>query len=277
MKTCFNTVTVGLDKPLEPIIEQCGAVGYAGIEIDLRQLQPCLERISIAEIRRRLADARLEVASVMAFNLDPYAGPAPGLERLRLGARYAAELGAPILLTYCKEMVLEGETLDVCRARAVERVAMFADAAAPVAIALEPIGRTTVMGTPQAALDIAARVGRANVGIMMDTFHYHRSGVTLADVAKIPREKLLIVHVNDSEDRPREELRDAHRLHLGLGILPLVETLRLLHQMGYDGFLSVELFRQDYWNQDVAQVVRDSKAAFDATLALAAESMEQPA
>ena len=90
---------------------------------------------------------------------------------------------------------------------AAARAARYAEAAAPMKIALEPIGRTALMGGPTAALDIARRSGQPNVGIMMDTFHYYLSQVPDADIRAIPRETLLIVHVNDSEDRPIPELQ----------------------------------------------------------------------
>ena len=88
-----------------------------------------------------------------------------------------------------------------------------------------------------------------------------------ADILAIPSDKLLIVHVNDYEDRPVEELRDGHRLHVGHGILPLDRYMQLLKQIGYDGYLSVEIFREEYWAQPVDQVVRDTKAALDAWIA----------
>jgi len=97
----------------------------------------------------------------------------------------------------------------------------------------------------------------------MDTFHYYRAGAGDAEILAIPREKLFIVHVNDSEDRPVEALRDGHRLHVGRGILPLSRYMRLWQEIGYDGYLSAEIFREEYWAQPVEQVVRETKEALD--------------
>jgi 2-keto-myo-inositol isomerase len=125
------------------------------------------------------------------------------------------------------------------------------------------------MGGPAAALETATRSGRANVGIVMDTFHFHLSQIPQAELRSIPKERLLLVHVNDAENLPIEELRDKHRLHVGFGVLALDETFRSLQEIGYNGFLSIEIFREEYWNEPVSKVVSEAKLSLDATLAKA--------
>jgi 2-keto-myo-inositol isomerase len=59
-------------------------------------------------------------------------------------------------------------------------------------------------------------------------------------------------------------------LHVGRGVLPLLETLETLNAIGYHGFLSVEIFREEYWRQPVEQVVREAKSSLDSMLSKAA-------
>ena len=125
------------------------------------------------------------------------------------------------------------------------------------------------MGTGAQALAIARLAGRANIGVMLDTFHQYLSQAPVEEIRAIPREMLLIVHINDAEDRPSGELQDRHRLYPGLGILPLQEDLGMLRAIGYDGYVSVELFRPEYWAQPVEQVVREAKRTLDGALDLA--------
>jgi len=266
MKTCFNTITAGRNKPLEEIITRCGQAGFDGIEIDLNHITDCLKRISIDELRGHLARAGLQTTSIMAFNLAPFDDAGPGVAKIKEGSGYALELAAELLLVFCAADIPKEMSRDEALNRAAERTAGYAEVANPVAIGLEPIGRTTLMGGPAAALDIAARSGRANVGIVMDTFHFYRSQVQEEEVRAIPPEKLLIVHVNDSEDLPIEQLGDGHRLHIGRGVLPLVKTFKTLQGIGYDGFLSIEIFREEYWRQPVEQVVWEAKRSLDAAL-----------
>ncbi|WDR03510.1 sugar phosphate isomerase/epimerase [Devosia algicola] len=263
MKTCFNTITAGLDRRLEDIIAACTKSGFDGMELDLRAIDEAASRLSINDIRQRLADGGLAAVSVMAFDLAPFAVDGAALDRFKRGAAVAQEVGAPILLTFCFAPVPEGMSEEAALEVAGKRAALYAEVAGPTKIALEPIGRAELMGGPVAALDIARRTGSANVGVMMDTFHYYLSQVPDADVLKIPLEKLFIVHVNDSEDRPIAELKDAHRMHVGEGILPLNHDLELLRKLGYDGYLSVEIFREQYWKQPVEQVVADAKSSLD--------------
>lgn len=266
MKTCFNTITAGLDRQLEDIIAACASAGFDGMELDLRAIDEAAPRASLKDIRAMLADGGLSPVSVMAFDLAPFATDNAALDRFKRGVDAANALGAPMLLTYCFAGIPEGMGREAALETAGQRARLYGEAAGDVGIALEPIGRTQLMGGPTAALDIAARSGRANVGIMMDTFHYYLSQVPDADILAIPREKLLIVHVNDSEDRPIPELKDKHRVHVGQGILPLAHDLELWKQLGYDGYLSVEIFNEDYWTLPVETVVNDAKASLTAWL-----------
>jgi 2-keto-myo-inositol isomerase len=267
VKTCFNTITAGLDRRLEDIIEACGKARFDGMELDLRAIDEAAGRVSLADIRRMLSDRGLAPVSVMAFDLAPFAEDDAAYERFRRGADAAKALGAPILLTYCAARAPASMSREAALDAAGKRARLYAEAAGPVRVALEPIGGTELMGGPTPALEIARRSGAANVGIMMDTFHYYKSAVPDADILAIPRDKLLIVHVNDSEDLPPAELKDSHRLHVGKGILPLDRDLSLIRSIGYDGFLSVEIFREDYWREPVGKVVADAKAALDGWLA----------
>jgi 2-keto-myo-inositol isomerase len=265
MKPCFNTITAGRDKPLEEIIAACGAARFAGIEIDLNHLETATQRTPLKEIKLRLLDANLEPASIMAFDLAPLAEENAALERFKRGVEAAKELGAPILLVYCATNIPAGMDPEKARAKAVDRTKEYARLAGGLKVGLEPIGRTTLMGRPGDALQIAAGAGATNIGIVMDTFHFYRAGVT--DVTPYPANEFLMVHVNDAEDLPVEKLTDANRLHLGLGILPLAEYLRVLTAKNYCGFLSIEIFRPEYWHQQVQQVVNDAKNSYDKLLA----------
>ena len=266
MKSCFNTITAGRHRPLEEIIRCSGEAGFAALEIDQIHIAECLTRIPLNELKKRIADAGLEVTSIMAFNLAPFDEAGPWISKIREGTEFARALGAPILLVFCATNIPNGMSTNEAINRAAQRTAEYAEMANPIAIGLEPIGRTTLMGGPTAALETAARSGKANVGIVMDTFHFYLSQIPDGEVRAIPREKLLLVHVNDAEDLPIEKLRDAHRLHVGRGVLPLLQTFQALNQIGYNGPLSIEIFREEYWNQPVEQVVLEAKQSLDSTL-----------
>jgi sugar phosphate isomerase/epimerase len=266
VRTSFNTITAGLDRRLEDIIEACGKSRFEGMEIDLRALEETAGRVKTSDVRRMLDDRGIAAASVMAFDLAPFAKDDEAYDRFRRGVDAAKVVGAPILLTYCAARKPEQMSLEVALDTAGERACRYAEAAAPLKVALEPIGGSDFMGGPKRALDIARRSSAANVGIMMDTFHYYKSNVPDEDILAIPRDMLLIVHVSDSQDLPRDQLRDSHRVHVGRGILPLDRDLKLIRSIGYDGFFSVEIFNEDYWREPAEEVVEAAKQALDAWL-----------
>jgi 2-keto-myo-inositol isomerase len=64
-----------------------------------------------------------------------------------------------------------------------------------------------------------------------------------------------IVHVDDfPEDVSGAVLND--RVFPGEGILPTHELAGLLHQIGYGGYLSLELFIEDYRGENALEVAR---------------------
>jgi sugar phosphate isomerase/epimerase len=51
-------------------------------------------------------------------------------------------------------------------------------------------------------------------------------------------------------------------------VIPLVEEFRILkNEIGYTGFLSIEIFNRDYWADSHENVIRNAKAALDTVLA----------
>jgi 2-keto-myo-inositol isomerase len=69
-----------------------------------------------------------------------------------------------------------------------------------------------------------------------------------------------VLHINDVEDVPKPDITDGHRLYPGEGVLPLQDILSAVRATGWDGVLSVELFREEYWRQDPLAVAREAKA-----------------
>jgi 2-keto-myo-inositol isomerase len=111
------------------------------------------------------------------------------------------------------------------------------------------------------AHEIVREVARPNVGLVIDSFHFYAGGSTIESIDTLDADRLFIFHINDAEDRPREELEDRHRLLPGLGILPLGEIISAFRRIGYDRVTSVEIFRPQYWERDPLELARDAKAA----------------
>ncbi len=268
MRACLNTATTR-GKPLADDIRLCGEVGFEGIEIDTGKLDEYLEAGgTIAGLGELLDESGVECAGLMAFAFRPFGDHAQELERIRRYGPICRDLGGGLLLAYIAERLEAGMSRD----RAIERAGRVATDYAEAAhdfglkVALEPIGGREFMGGPDDAIAVVDAAGHPALGIMVDTFHYHKSGVAPERVAEIDAGQILIVHINDAENLPRETLTDAQRLYPGLGILPLHGYLNALREIGYEGFVSVEIFREEYWLDDHSSIVTNAKTHLDAVL-----------
>jgi sugar phosphate isomerase/epimerase len=89
-------------------------------------------------------------------------------------------------------------------------------------------------------LAFAEEIG-SNVGVLVDSFHWHCLGGTHEALAAIPRDRLVYAHINDARDVPREAQRDDDRLLPGEGIIDLRGFLGGLRAAGYDGPVGIEV------------------------------------
>lgn len=117
------------------------------------------------------------------------------------------------------------------------------------------------VSTLEQDFEIVKAVNRKNIGMVLDTFHFYAGGSTLDSIQKVARDKIYILHINDAEDLPRSGLQDAHRLFPGEGVIPLREIMARLKEIHYDGPVSIEMFRPEYWIQPAEEVARKGMEA----------------
>jgi 2-keto-myo-inositol isomerase len=58
----------------------------------------------------------------------------------------------------------------------------------------------------------------------------------------------------------KPDITDGHRLYPGDGVVPLQDILGAVRATGWDGVLSVELFREEYWRLNPLTVACEAKA-----------------
>jgi len=122
-------------------------------------------------------------------------------------------------------------------------------------LGLEFLGmRSCSINNLQAAVETVMRVGKHNVGLVLDSFHMHLSDSKLSQITRLDADQVFLVHVNDAEPGDRLNLTDANRLYPGEGVIDLKRFSSVLKQIGYDNRISLELLRPEYWGQDAEQV-----------------------
>ena len=88
-------------------------------------------------------------------------------------------------------------------------------------------------------VQLAAESGPA-IGAVMDFWHWHHSGGTVADILETHPGRIVNVHISDARDMPAAEVRDNMRLLPGEGVIDLVGGLQALRKIGWQGGICPE-------------------------------------
>ena len=79
-----------------------------------------------------------------------------------------------------------------------------------------------------------------NIGVILDAWHWHHAGSTIADILAAGRSRIVHVHVSDAKQQPPGEVTDRGRLMPGEGIIDLVAFFQALQKIGYVDGVSPE-------------------------------------
>jgi 2-keto-myo-inositol isomerase len=263
MRLGFNGATTQT-ADLATDIRIAGQAGYDVVELRDNKLDQFLTQGSLDDVRRMLREAGVTAWTINAISrvgVDGAAGTERAVARCRELSRYAQAIECPWVLVVPGPT--EGRTDAQVMSETVATLGKMADAAAQfgVSVAFE------FMGFPWAAVrDVAGawavvqETNRPNLGIIVDTAHFYAGGSTLESIKQVDPKRLVVLHINDVEDVPKPDITDGHRLYPGEGVLPLQDILSAVRATGWDGVLSVELFREEYWRQDPLAVAREAKA-----------------
>ena len=113
---------------------------------------------------------------------------------------------------------------------------------------------------------VAIESGAPNAGVLADVYHLYKGGSPLAGLKMLNAAALPIFHVNDYPDIAPATIGDADRVWPGDGVAPLGETFGILREIGFDGYVSLELFNPNYWQGDALQTAKTGRAKLRAVL-----------
>ena len=99
--------------------------------------------------------------------------------------------------------------------------------------------------SPEGMLCLAEAIG-ANVGLLMDAYHWYTAGGTVADIRALRAEDVVYVHVNDAPEGMALEaqLDQVRRLPGATGVIDIAGFLQTLREIGYDGPVTPEPFEK---------------------------------
>jgi 2-keto-myo-inositol isomerase len=272
MKLSFNgATTMKADLPTD--IRAAAAAGFDYVEIWAAKLRKFLQENSAVDLKALFAENGIKPLSINSIEhatlREPAAYAQIRAECEELSA-IAATIGCPYIVVVPGKLPTGGlssyEVID-------ESVGVLRELASigerhGVGLAFEFLGQKDCsVQTLELADEIAMKVNRRNVGLVLDSFHFYTGGSTIKMIDALDAKRLFIFHIDDSENLPLDQLTDAQRLLPGLGILPLKEIIAAFKRIGYDANASVEIFRPEYWERDPFELAREAKAAVEKTLA----------
>ena len=223
--------------------------GYEGAE--LMVCDP--GQIDAANLERLCARYGLEIPMVctgevfgqghVCFSHPDPAIRGEAIARCRAAVDLAQIFGAQINIGRVRGGFLWGEDPEACRRRSIDgmrEVAAYAGRKG-VLMALEPVNSIAInfINTTQEGLEVVREIGEPACTLMLDSNHMYIEDLDMVQSVYDARDVLSYVHVVDS-----------NRLYPGNRKLDFHAFLSALRGIGYDGWLSVEVFQRP--SQDAA-------------------------
>lgn len=271
MKLALNGATT-MRADLATDIRAAAAAGFDCLEIWAAKLRDFLKSNSTSELKCLFDEHGIEpysINSIERITFRDAEAHARLLEECEDLCRIASEINCPYIVVVPSPLPEDkspNETTEES-VRVLDELGRIAERY-KVGLAFEFLGqpRCSVQTLEQAS-EIIRRLGRADVGLVIDSFHFYAGSSRIEAIDALDARNLFIFHINDAENLPREELEDRHRLLPGLGILPLKEIVGALKRINYDRVTSVEIFRPEYWERDPHELATEARAAVAGVLA----------
>jgi sugar phosphate isomerase/epimerase len=244
----LNTSTLGT-LGVEEKVRVAAEAGYDGIELWINELDDHAKSgKSLEDLGKRIEDAGLRVPNVIGlWNCMPAEDGQrqAALAEVRRKIEQAQKVQSEHIAAICTP---DRPDIDVLWAADRYREIMAIGAEYGVIPAVEFVGFFRGIRTLGQAAAIAIHSNHPKACIVADTFHLHRGGSGFEGVRLLRGAAIAVCHFNDAPATPPQfEQRDSDRVYPGDGILPLVEFVRDLRDIGFAGWLSLELFNRDYY------------------------------
>lgn len=271
----LNPATAGAELPVAEYLALAAATGYAWVELDSRQA-PQLFALGAERASKLLREHRLRIASFFLpvnwrgeeahfeQDLEPFMALVP----------FFAALGVDRCCTYLfpnQPTVPEESRRRI--GRRFQRVDQIL-ARSGLRFGLEFLGPAHFLNDPgytflyrmQDMLAFAELLG-PNVGILVDSLHWHCQGADRAALASVPEGRIIYAHIDDAPAGPLAAQRDDDRLLPGEGVIDLTGFIQALAAAGYAGPIGIEIDGPYLRAESPERAARRARSAWDALFA----------
>jgi 2-keto-myo-inositol isomerase len=254
-KYSLNSSTIKTT-PILQKIEVAAKAGYTGIELWHMDIDAYVETGGlIADIRKAVDDHGLAVPTTIYIHhwFQPAGEPhIAAMDDAKRKLEQASIVGSPHLVAGPPH----GKTDRELGARHYHELLELGKQFG-VKPSIEYLGFVEDFTTIEDALEIMEKCGHPDATVILDPFHCFRGGGPIESISKLRADQIAMSHFNDAPaDPPREQQHDPDRVMPGDGIVDLKLYCDKLREVGYDRWLSLELFRPDLWEQDPLEVAK---------------------
>ena len=276
MLVSYNEACAKDCSTLEKDLELCEKAGFDCIEIRLDMLKEYLKTHTLAELAGFFKNSRLRPHALNAVYLypeflseqDDKEKQSSLMDEFLLGCEACRAIGSrymiivPFLQKDPAGGPYAGKKEDPFRSsvRILKELSERAQAY-EVNLCFEIVGfdRSSVRSIKEAD-EIVKAVDRENVGFVLDSYNLYLNGGNndFSDIRKIQPEKIFAVHLMSGDDVPAQERGQDKRCFCGQGVVDTDGFLKELKACGYNGMVSVETFRPEYWQKSPEWVIEQA-------------------
>jgi 4-hydroxyphenylpyruvate dioxygenase len=256
--------------PLARVLEVARATGWDAVELRRIEFDRAAEQgVSEAQVLELVRQSGLAVAAVGAANGWMYA---TGDERVALLRTFESSCAAAAALECATVMSPVDRAAGDVRV-AADSVREVGDIAARygVRLALEFGCTAPQYNTLESVREVLGAAAHPACGLLLDTYHLHRTGGDFADVGL---DEIAYVQFSDVPASGLEPDKAIPRLCPGDGVVDFRAMFALLDEKGYTGALSYEAPNPAAWERDPTEVAQE---ALTATKAILSGSVQQTA
>ena len=272
----LNPGMIGVKATLAESIEYARRYGFLGVDFSISEALTLADQIGIDGVRALFEDAGVFPGS-WSFPINYRTDEATwreGLMALPRQAEFALEVGCTrtatgILPASDERSFYDNFTFHTDRLRPAAQI--LSDYGCR--LGLEFIGPKTLrvgrkynfLHTMDGMLALSAAMGTNNVGLLLDIWHLYTAHGDLADLRKLTRNDVVVVHVNDAPAGigVDEQIDNVRTLPAETGVLDIAGFLRALRDIGYDGPVTAEPFSQRVRDMAPEEAIKATAAAMD--------------
>jgi 2-keto-myo-inositol isomerase len=257
----FNTSTIrGQKLSLLEEVDIAAQAGYHAIEPWVNELQTYVQQGgSLPDLKKHIADSGLSVESSIGFAewiVDDEDRRTKGLEQARRDMELVQQIGGKRIAAPAAGAT---DVADIDYLKVVDRYRALLTLGDHFGIVpqVEVWGFSKTLTRLGQAVMVAIESDHPHACVLPDVYHLYKGGSNFNGLALLSPAAVHVMHVNDyPASPPRAAIKDSDRVYPGDGVAPLVDVFRTLRGIGFDGYLSVELFNPTYWQQDPLKVAR---------------------